>query len=207
MNALLIMCLLRACACTGEHITYVIFNSGRLNYSDTLQAELIRQNVSSNDIMVYSPKPRALKSLPRRHGDSIQRVKWRSSLVLDHIDAMNLARKKYPHTKYICRLEDDIVLNQKAVANIRKWVHKCTPLCSFETTKKGIYLGNGTRAIVISISHLTRLLLYLKNHYWADPLDWLILYYSEQYGDIWTPKEPLQILKHANDHKSTLVDK
>ena len=205
MRALLMMCLV--CACTGVRVTYVIFNSGRLNYTSTVQAELIRQNVASSDIMVYSPQPRVLKSLPRRHGDSIQRVKWRSSLVLDHIDAMTLARKKYPHAEYICRLEDDIVLDKHAVANVQKWVHKCTPLCSLEATQKGIYWGDGTRAIVSNVDDLTRLLQYLKHHYWADPLDWLMLYYSEQYGGVWTPKIPHQIVKHAPAHKSTLVDK
>ena len=189
----------------GGRIAYVIFNSDRFNYSSTLRVELMRQNVSSSDIMVYTPLPRYLKNLTRLHGDSMQRVKWRSALVLDHIDAMNLARQEYPHAEYICRLEDDIILDKQAVIYIHKWLHKCTPLCSLESTKRGVYAGSGALGIVVRTAHLTRLLQYLGKHYWADPLDWLLLYYAEQYGDVWTPTQPLRIVTHAPAHKSTMM--
>lgn len=100
-------------ACATPDVAFLIFDSQRIatghthTFADILYASLQHQNVSETRILRVHGKDWGDKvhNLPQRHGDSEQRIKWRSSLVLDYIDAMKHALNKFPSASHICRLE------------------------------------------------------------------------------------------------------
>lgn len=95
------------------HVAFLIFDSNRtvLNeqytFAQSLYASLMHQAVSQDDVRVVTGKQwsNKLENLPRTHGDSEKRVKWRSKLVLDYIGAMRDALQDFSTATHICRLE------------------------------------------------------------------------------------------------------
>ena len=94
-------------------VAFLIFDSQRIapgtsnTYADMLHTSLQQKNVSETRILRVHSKDweDKVQNLPQRHGDSEKRIKWRSSLVLDYIDAMKHALNKFPFVSHICRLE------------------------------------------------------------------------------------------------------
>ena len=111
-ESMLIAYFVAGCSATPD-VAFLIFDSQRIapgnthTFANILYTSLQQQNVSETRILRVHSKDWGdkIQNLPQRHGDSEKRIKWRSSLVLDYIDAMKHALNKFPSVSHICRLE------------------------------------------------------------------------------------------------------
>lgn len=44
-----------------------------------------------------------------------------------------------------------------------------------QSTKDGKYVGSGALGIVVDTKSVHNMLLFLQQHYWSDPLGWLLM--------------------------------
>lgn len=107
------------------------------------------------------------RPLKLNHGDPLPHVKWRSSLVLDFITAMNVSSQ---YGRYPVWLEDDVMLNEWWFEDLNKLVDR-----SEHVNWVFYHLHvTGTVGVVMNPRFLAEFLDFIYARFDEDPLDWIM---------------------------------
>jgi hypothetical protein len=116
-----------------------------------------------------------MRPLKRNFNDTLERVRWRSKIVLDFV---RMVRFVSDRCRYVIWLEDDVTLPLGWFAN----VVNVTP--AEPTPWLMVWLSKGMPAVLFNTQHIDFLLQYLIHHFDDQPVDWLINYTADELNKI-----------------------
>ena len=112
-----------------------------------------------------------MENLPLLHGDSVQRVIWRSKQSLDysflHFYCADLGQ-------YFLQLEDDVLAEDRYLPKIKDFINSRTS--KWTTLEFG---ARGFIGILYETKHLIKLAKYCRMNYFLMPVDWLFRVFNE----------------------------
>lgn len=152
------------------------------------------------------------EAMTRTWEDAVNRVKWRSRMVLDFVALSRLVRGHSQTTGFYLALHDDVKLNENFFIDLATLIEECesntdlqhwTQIAVRDSDEtKSIVPANkfaGIHAQAYKMSKMNNLLNYLKENYYKSPLDWLIrdFHVGAQSSNA---SSPIIALKHSVHH-------
>ena len=138
----------------------------------------------------------SMKNLPLLHGDSAQRVIWRSKQSLDYSFL-------YFHCatlgQYFLQLEDDVLAEDRYLPKIKSFINSRTS--KWSTLEFG---ARGFIGMMYETKHLASLAKYCRMNYFLMPVDWLFRVFNDMwlYGNDRSNAHKPPIFTHIGTYSS-----
>ena len=153
--------------------------------------------------------------LKKAHGDSQEKILWRSRLVLDFVSAAHEALASAPNS-HLLWVEDDVELLPGFGALLQDWLQThgdrsdwlVLRLLGFQrdadraTWAWGTAGWGGGGTLLYNAQHLQNYLDFLEANFDAAPLDWLHRAMPPPLAEWWQPQLQPVLLRHFGEHST-----